>query len=211
MPVKTTEDNIMKTLKFLSMFLIAALALAGCIPSPAPVPPQVACVDFDTLAAGTQYGQPAGQAPGDVAFTTANGITVRVRDFVLVNGTVTFNSANIETAPVAFGSGQSIRTNNINLEFDFTGIGFAPSLVKFEFVDLGGSQDIAINGGSTPPFAGKLSAAPNPLNGVFIALSSASVPPPTAGISGTVDLKGLVKNLEIGGQEYWIDNVCAYK
>ena len=63
--------------------------LAGCQPPfpppppPTPPPAQTACVDFEPpLTVGTQYGQPAGQKPGDVIFTP-NGIPVAVWDFVL--------------------------------------------------------------------------------------------------------------------------------
>ena len=178
---------------------------APCKPDTIPVPGSVACVDFEPpLTLGTQYGTPVGQNSGDVAFTTTNGVTVKVLDFHFTGGGGAFNLAMIDAAPVPFGSGQSIRTNNINLEFDFSLIGFATSQVQFEFLDLGGLENIAVNGSSI--FTGELAAAPSPIGGVSISVTTVPV---TGGKRGTVTLTGVVKTLKIGGQEFWIDNVCA--
>lgn len=206
-----------KALLSMSLLLALGLALMGCpqpnstpqptaTPCPSPAPPSPVCVDFEPpLAAGTQYGLPAGQPIGTVIFTT-NGVPVSIHDFVFVGGGGTFNLAKIEVAPVPFGSGQSIRTNNINLEFDFSGIGFSPSQVQFEFLDLGGSENISVNG--SPVFAGELSAAPSPIGTVNIAVASTPV---AGGKKGTVVLTGAVNKLRVGGQEFWIDQVCAKK
>jgi hypothetical protein len=162
------------------------------------------CVDFELpLALGTQYGAPAGHHPGDVIFTT-NGIPVSVHDFEYGGGGGTFNVATIDTAPVPFGAGQSMNTNNINLEFDFTGLGFTPTKVSFEFLDLGGNENLSVNG--SPIFNGELSSAPASLGGVNVSVSTTPV---TGGKTGTVILTGPVKTLRVGGQEFWIDNVCA--
>ena len=162
------------------------------------------CVDFEApLTVGTHYGSPAGHHDGDIVFTT-NGIPVSVHVFNSVAGPGTFNEAHIDVAPVPFGSGQSIRLNNIDLEFDFSGIGFSPSEVKFEFLDLGGSESLSVNG--SPIFAGELSAVPSPIGGVNVFVSTIPV---TGGKKGIVILTGAVQKLRVGGQEFWIDNVCA--
>ena len=159
------------------------------------------CVGFEApLALGTQYGTPAGQNSGDVIFTT-NGIPVSVHDFSFSGGG-TFNVASVDVAP--FGSGQSMRTNNINLEFDFGNIGFVPSSVNFEFLDLGGIENISVNG--SPIFVGDVSALPTSLGGATVSVSTTLVP---GGKKGIVTLAGAIHKLRVGGQEYWIDNVCA--
>lgn len=129
-------------------FIFGLFALAtsfGCCP---PAPPQQTCqicIDFEPpLTAGTQYGTPAGQTPGTVIFTH-NSIAVTVRDFVFVGGGGSFDAANIEIPPVPFGNNQTIRTNNINLEFDFSAIGFQPSEVMIEFLDQGGFENLAVS------------------------------------------------------------------
>ena len=203
MPIEKRIVRV-KPVFLISLLAAIAFALMGC--PPPPPPPSSACVDFEPpLAAGTQYGTPVGQAPGTVIFTS-NGIPVSIHNFVFVSAGGTFNSARIETPPAPFGSGQTVRTNNINLEFDFTAIGYQTSEVQFDFLDQGGSENISVNG--SPVFAGELSAAPNPIGGVNITISSA---PATGGQSGTVTLKGVVKTLRVGGQEFWLDNVCPKK
>ena len=162
------------------------------------------CIDFELpLTVGTQYGAPAGHNPGDVVFT-ASGIPVSVHDFNFSGGGGTFNVATISLAPVPFGASQSMNTNNINLEFDFSSLGFTPNEVSFEFLDLGGNENISVNG--SPIFTGDLSSVPAPIGGVNISVSTTPV---TGGKTGTVILTGAVQKLRVGGQEFWIDNVCA--
>lgn len=185
-------------------FVFSVLFVVGCFPKPQ----SAICVDFESpLALGTQYGKPVPQNPGDIAFTTASGVIVKIWDFHYVGGGGTFNLAKIDKAPTPFGNNQSIRTNNINLEFDFSRIGFTTAQVDFEFLDLGGFENISVNG-SSPVFVGELSKAPTPIGGVKLAVSETPV---TSGKKGTVTLIGAVKTLSVGGQEFWVDNVCARK
>jgi hypothetical protein len=202
-PPEETANNerrytmVRRNMVFLLMLFIA---LAGCGPK------KVVCLDFEPpLALGTQYGAPVGQAPGDVAFTT-NGVPVSVWDFVFTNGGGTFNLAQVDMAPVSFGIGQSIRLNNMNMELDFSGVGFQVSEVTVEFLDLGGFENLSVNGNPSPPFAGEFSAAPNPIGGIGLVVSTTPV---TGGTQGTLTLTGQVNTLRIGGQEFWVDNVCA--
>ena len=213
----------MSAITVLSLSLVVALALAltGCpsppsntntnttptptaTSSPTPEPPTQVCVDFEPpLVAGTQYGTSAGQAPGAVVFTT-NGIPVSVQNFNLGGGSGSFYIAEIEAATASFGSGQIIYTNNLNLEFDFTAVGFPVSQVQFEFLDLGGSENVSVNG--SPIFAGDIASTPGTLGGVNVTVTSAPVP---NGKKGTVTFTGVVSRLRIGGQEFWIDQVCV--
>jgi hypothetical protein len=162
-----------------------------------------ACVDFESpLSIGTQFGAPAGQTSGTVAFA-ANGITVSVADFELGGSTV-FNSATIDSAPPALGSGQALRVNNINLVVDFSALSFAVGEVRFDFLDLGGIENLSVNGAST--FVGEFTSAPPTLGGVTISVTASPV---VGGTRGTVVLSGAVQTLRVGGQELWIDNICA--
>lgn len=194
---------------FLAFFVTILVVSVACISSATPTPtPQVVCVDFEPpLIVGTQYGTPA-NSPGDLVFTT-NNIPVLVYDFVFGGGGGTFNFAQIDpavTTPVAFGNGQIINTNNINLEFDFSGLGFQTNQVTFDFLDLGGLENISING--SPVIADELSAVPSPIGGVNLTVNAT---PFSGGQSGTATLTGAVTTLRIGGQEFWMDNVCAFE
>ncbi|NOY39406.1 MAG: hypothetical protein GXO95_04045 [Nitrospirae bacterium] len=166
-----------------------------------------ACIDFGPPPpAGTLYGSPAGNVPGDVVMVAPNGIEMFVYDFRWMGGGGTFNLARVEMPPVPFGTGQTINTNNLNLEFDFSGVGFPVSEVELQYLDLGGFENLGVNGQPVPIYAGELSAAPSPIAGVNVSVTSIPVP---GGKTGTVVLTGAVQKLRIGGQEFWIDNVCA--
>lgn len=165
------------------------------------------CVDFEPpLAAGTHYGTPAGQAPGTLIFNS-QGIDVRVRDFAFIGGGGAFGEAGIDVAPATFGMGQVMAVNNINLEFDFSGLGAPVTEVTLDYRDLGGFENLAINGQPAPAFAGELNAAPSPMGGV--ALSFAPPVTVTGGKTGSLKATGPIAQLQVGGQEFWIDNVCA--
>ena len=183
-----------------SLTVVFASALAGC-GSPPPASP--VCFDFEPpMALGTQYGAPAGHAPGTVVFTS-NGIPVSVHDFFFVGGS-TFNVAEIAVAPFPFSPGQSINTNNINLVFDFTGLSFEATALRLSYLDLGGNENLSVN--ASPLHIGELSAAPTPMDGVNVTVSTVAVP---GGQRGNVSLSGPVQRLRIGGQEFWLDQVCA--
>lgn len=167
-----------------------------------------ACMTFETPALGTQWGNPAGHAPGTVVLTEA-GISVRVENFRWPTGG-TFNVADVRATTPDFGvDSQFAWTNNINLDFDFTGLAFTPTRVTFEFQDLGGFENLAINGAPAPVYVGSLPAAPSPLGGVSFATS----PPVTVpgGYKSTATLQGGVQRLVVGGQEFAVDQVCAYR
>lgn len=194
------QINVFKVKPFIiSMLVILTVLLAGCAPTSR-------CVNFEApLTVGTEYGTPVGQTPGTVILT-ANNIPVSIHNFDFTNGNGTFNLAKIDNTSIAFSSGQSIRTNNINLEFDFTQLVFTPSKVELDFLDLGGFENLAVNGEPVPLYAGELSGAPTSINGVAVAYTSTPV---TGGKIGTLTLTGSVRTLKIGGQEFWIDSVCA--
>lgn len=167
----------------------------------------IACVDFGPPpSVSTEYGSPAGNASGDVVLLASNGIKMSVYDFRWTGGGGTFNKARIEMPPRPFGTGQTINTNNINLEFDFTGLGFPVSRVEFQYLDMGGFENISINGQPIPVYAGELSGVPSPIVGTNVTVTSAPV---TGGKTGTVVVTGLIHKLRIGGQELWLDNICA--
>lgn len=139
--------------KIALLLLVAFFTIAtGCMrpeqgtnPGTQPTPTRPVCVDFEPpLVVGTQYGSGSpvpGHNPGDVVFTT-HRVPVSVHQ--QLSGV--FNVATIVMPPYPFGSNQVINTNNINLGFDFRNIGFLPSVVTFEFLSLGGIQNLSVNG-----------------------------------------------------------------
>lgn len=158
------------------------------------------CVTFEPPALSTQYGTSAGHAPGDQVLVE-NGITMTVETFYHPGGGSTMNDATITATTATFGVGaQYLWFNNINLEFDFTGLGFTPTEVTFLFIDHGGHENVSINLDPSPPWAGELTAAPSPLGGVTLTTA-----PPDGQLTA-----GTIERLRIGGQELGIDQVCAW-
>ena len=158
------------------------------------------CIEFErpTFTLGRLYGNPSGLAPGDLAFND-KGVPVRIEEFL--SGTHTgFNFARIESA--ASLPSQSILTNNVALTFDFGSLSFKPSRVTFDFLDLGGSENVAVNGSSL--IEGELSSGS--IGGVPLTVTRTPAP---GGQRGAGVLAGAVTELRLGGQEFWLDNVCA--
>jgi hypothetical protein len=174
--------------------------------TPITIAPSQRCVTFEPPPLGTEYGTPAGHSPGDQIFVE-NGIRVMVTDFRWPSGG-TFNGADVRAVTPDFGvDAQFLWMNNINLEFDFTGLGFTPSKVTFHFQDLGGFENFAVNGDPTPVYVGELISAPSPIGSVAFTTSPRVTVP--GGYRSVATLEGSVRVLRIGGQEFAIDQVCV--
>ncbi len=154
------------------------------------------CVDFELLPLGEEYGN-GHNGQGDVIFTE-NDIPVTVEYFEWTGGGGTFGTCHVIDGTASFGTGFAMWTNNINLGFNFSGIGFSPNRVTFDFTDSGGNENISVNG--SPTFAGELNMAPMP-PGVFLSIMD-------MGTYQRATLSGPIETLLVGGQEFAIDNIC---
>ncbi|NQT76926.1 MAG: T9SS type A sorting domain-containing protein [Bacteroidetes bacterium] len=156
------------------------------------------CVDFETLSLGDMFGTGI-NSPGEVIFTQ-NGIPVAVDNFNQIGGGITFGFAEVTTGS-GIGTGLDMRTGNINLMFDFAAIDITPDFVTFDFADYGGYENLALNGGAV--YVGDLIAAPTP--------AGFSMNVSMSGDIGHVIIEGPVEKLLVGGQEFFLDNICAYQ
>jgi hypothetical protein len=188
----------------MSRALLAACCVLPFVRTPLladnlPVPAGKACFDFEApLALGTKYV--VRNSVGN-----KNYIDASIEDFTNSGGTTTSGFAYIDSAALLTGNGQNIRTNNVNLLLDFSNIGFAVGEVEFAFLDMGGNENLAVDGG--PRYVNDISSAPpSNLGNVSVKVYSAPVP---GGHAGTVRLGGFLKTLSVGGQEFWIDTVCV--
>ncbi|HSU14076.1 hypothetical protein [Longimicrobium sp.] len=204
----------------LSLSMLAAASLAACGRADLPLTGADAaparavaaaaapiCVNFNVPPVGALFGAPVGTVPGSVVWVE-NGIPVSVHKFLQSTGAFSFNWMRIEPAPAAFtlAAGNTGHTNNINAGFNFTGLPFIPTKVTFHFLHLGGYENLSVNG--SPLVVTLLTPPPTPIGGVNAAAVWAGVP---GGVQGTVTLSGgPVKSLIVGGQEFWLDDVCAY-
>lgn len=188
----------MKQLTIL-LVIITAIALSsflGCKPKQRPC-----CVDFNNSSSfprGTSYSH-----TNDSVYYSC-GFTVFTDSFYL-NGKGYYNSGNIKPAPSGFGSGQVINLNNIALKF--TNIAtIKPVTITFDYLAYDINQNLSVNGASL--YIGELNAAPASLGGVTVSVSFAPIPLPARGKKGKVTLTGVVKYFNIGGREFFLDNVC---
>ena len=206
-------------LRNLLLVLGAATALAACgagdqpvtgavaaAPRAAALVPAPVCVNFNVPPLGALFGAPVGTPIGAVVWVE-NAIPVSVNRFLQITGAWSYNWMRIENAPAVFtlAAGKTGHTNNINAGFDFTGVGFPVNKVTFQWLNLGGYENLSVNGG--PIFVGQLSAPPAASGAVAIATAWAPV---AGGKQGTITLTGPVTRMVVGGQEEWIDTVCAY-
>jgi hypothetical protein len=168
------------------------------------------CIDFGPpLNPGMVAGTPAGNGPDSVLFSR-QGIAVSMHPFRLIGGGTVFNYGRIVgTNPpprlglAQIGEGSTAWLDNLLLGFDFRRIGFTPRQVTFEFADLGGFENFSVNR-STPVFVGELTAAPC-APGITCTFE---VDPDGR---GTATLVGPVTEVKIGGQELFLDTVCAWR
>ena len=172
-------------------FLTLAVGISGCSK----------CVKFNAIPPSTQWGTPAGHSSGDVVHTE-DGINVSVHNF----GTTGSNLGHTEIGPSFMSSGeQAIKTEGLNLGFDFSDLGFTPATVEVIFRDTGGTENISVNG--SPIIYGQLASGST--GGVTWTVSDTPEPGNPNNRTGTVTINGDIQMLKIGGQEFWIDSVCA--
>jgi hypothetical protein len=162
--------------------------------------PLLCCIDFNkstTFPRGATYKNPNDSITSFCWYETRT-------DKLEINGNTYYNFGRLEQAPPNFGSGQVFNTNNSALKF--TAIGIAkPVVITFDYLDMGGTENLSINGHL---YIGELNKAPISFGNVTVSITSNPVPLPAKGKSGTVTITGLVKEFKIGGQEFYLDNVC---
>ena len=197
--------KVMQPFSSASLQKAAVLVLASSLLAATPQAQAAsACVTFDPpMVNGTVYGTPVSQSPGTVVLFS-NNVIGSVGNFT-TGAAPFFGFGRIESAPVPFAFGRSLRLNNISMRFHFFALPFVPTQVTFSFLDLGGTENLAVNGGA--PFIGNISGAPASIGGLTVSTMSGVTP---GGRRGSVTIKGQpLRDVTIGGQELWIDQVCA--
>lgn len=181
---------------------ITAAVMTGC---GTPPPSRPTCFTFGPpLHLGATYGPPL--APGTTILSQGS-LSLSIEPFVQSSGTTSFNQAAVSVPPFGGNGGQMLRANNINFKIKPLG---AASLVTLNYVDMGGSENFSVNGGALS--AGDISSLPTVVNGVSTAVKQAPLfnsGGARVGSSGKLQLKGQISEFVIGGQEFWIDNVCV--
>ena len=149
-------------------------------------------IAFEDLPLGAVY--PA------VSTFTADGVPVTVRELFNPSTPPTFGNAIVGNGGMACGIGHELWTNNCRAGFDFlSGPGPVQNL-SFEFGEYGGHINFAINGDL------RIVADFKDLDGAMVGGTMISVPSGGLGNDcGELYIAGIVNELEVGGQELWID------
>ncbi len=153
-------------------------------------------VSFDDLAPGTMFGLGT-STPGEEVHVGTDGIRMSVQNFVLGSSEFFFFAEVAGPATQPFAT-NALSLDNISIRFDFADVPFSVNEVTFDFFDLGGSSNLAVN--DAPLFV------LNPLS----ALPTNVAPGVTAIVDGGhIALVGPIQSLLIGGQELVVDNITA--
>jgi hypothetical protein len=170
----------------------------------APIAPCDRLVDHETRLIGEAWGSPFGDAPGDLLFVE-DGIPVYIGEYQAGTGGWFYNYCEITNALLGFGTANVMLINNVVNLYDIAATGLISNTVTFEYLDLGGTENLEVNG--APRYVGELDLAPvNIAPGVTCSVVTWAVP---GGKRGEVTLTGQVDKLVVGGQEFWIDNICV--
>jgi len=150
-------------------------------------------INFEDLSLGSVY------SVGDTF--VSNNLPIEVLPFQWSNG-VWFNDgrATVVTGGKAGGSGNEIKTNNVNLRI-YTPIPI--SQLSLLFGEYGGNVNIRINGDSGFRNIDNLSE----LDGQIIAGVKVSVINGFGNDKGSLTLTGLITDFAIGGQEFFVDDI----
>jgi len=160
-------------------------------------------VDNESETLGDAWGGWHGDTPGVLIFTE-DGIPVHLFDFTLGSYTG-FNEAKIDMDFDGCLDNQTLQLNNINAGYDIAAAAPVTAQVVIDFHDLGGEENLQVNG--APRYEGDLPLAPaNIAPGVNCSVHTWTV---GGGVCGKVILTGDVDELLIGGQEFWVDNLCV--
>ena len=160
-------------------------------------------VDHESLGLGDKWGAGSGHGPGDLAFVE-DGIPVYLGLFDGATG-MFFDECEVQPALSGMGDGNVMSMINICNIYEIAAVDAMVAEVTFEFLTLGGLENLQVNG--APLFVGDIEMAPAAIApGVTYTLVTYPV---AGGLRGEARLVGEVKELVLGGQEFWVDNICV--
>ncbi len=195
--MRKRKRNIMRSHRSSWVILLTLLAVAlsgstatASLPAAGAAPP---CVGFESLTLGATYHV------GDSFVDAAAVITAH--PFVWSSGTPTSGGyAQVGNAGLAGGAGLEMQVNNINLAFDF---GKPLMGLSLKFGEYGGNLNIEING----DFRNFQNFAD--IHGLTIGGAKVFVANGFGNDQGHLGLTGVIHTFSVGGQELWLDDVCA--
>lgn len=169
------------------------------------------CFDFEELPLNQMFGRSTGSEPGDVLLEQ-DSVKLGLDTYTTINGGSEFFNVTILDNPFGLQGpdfSRGLFVSNINLALDFSDFSDEIVRVAFYFADGGGEENISVNGEPIQVVErfSELDREIAPGVELILRLDSTEL----AIESGLFVLEGAIKNLVIGGQELFIDNVCARK
>ena len=160
-------------------------------------------VSFETVVRDT-FGVNYDNA-GDLIFTESS-VDVYIDSMLWASGSKGYFWAYIDTPACEFSYGNTVWFNNVALIFDISGI--STNGVSFKYYDMGGEENLQVNGDVVHVIPDFKSLPPDVAPGVACMVDSMGAEGCEGGVVGRVNLIGPVNTLLIAGQELWIDSVC---
>ena len=165
----------------------------------------IARVNFESpsLIVGTGFGSSAGNSAGQVIpslgldGTQPSGIQVSLESFHFGSFTGLYR-AEVHAPGTDFMATKHMYLDNINLGFNFAGVGFPVNQVTIDYREFGGVDNFSVNGGPLIELPAMTNLSPNVAPGVIASVGSDSI-----------TLIGPVSRFVIGGQELAVDNIVA--
>lgn len=136
-------------------------------------------------------------------FTVADGVQVVFFPLDHCDGTSTAFEAEV-LAPNKCSTGHRLSLNNLNARFMFAVSSGPQNGAIMRFGESGGSKNIHINGSPIICFNGMMDLDGVTIGGVTVQV----VLSPNGNGCGEARFSGIINDLIIGGQEFWIDGIC---
>ncbi|MBN1599018.1 MAG: T9SS type A sorting domain-containing protein [Bacteroidales bacterium] len=169
--------------------------------------PQILCdrlIDFDTTPRDT-FGLNFDNA-GDLIFSESD-IDVYIDSILWTNGLRGYYKAQIDTSWCGFGYDKVINISNISLIFDLAQA--TTDGVSFIFFDMGGDENLQVNGGPEHVINNFWQLPPDVAPDIICDVDTVAPDECEYTVIGKVNLYGVINTLRIAGQELWVDSLCV--
>lgn len=193
------QSWLKNTQQMLARLAILGLALAACQPSTPGTAPagsstvRPSCSEFEDVTLGDQY------SVGDIFMSFF--ATISVEEFEFGNGTTTNGgSITVVSEGRAGDSGNELQVNNANGSFAYPEPVHGLSLL---FGEYGGNMNLEINGDFVN------FDLMSQLDGTTVGNVAITVVGGLGNDTGTASFEGEIISFAVGGQELFIDKVCA--
>ncbi len=162
-------------------------------------------ISHEVLPLGTLWGDDAGNSPGDDMFVE-DGIKVFLQTFSYENGDELFGECQpVMTPHPSFGMQKVMMFNKISNFYLIDSLEINTATVSFEILSTGGLNNLKVNNG--PLIVEEFPNMPAIVaSGVSMVVETFPI---AGGFRALVTLTGNVHELTVGGEGFYLDNLCV--